>query len=44
MNTRHKILNLKEDEDFIDDKNSDGDFSISKDSDLYSDFDEEEDE
>ena len=43
MNTRHKILNLKEDEDFIDDKNSDGDFSISKDSDLYSDFDEEED-
>ena len=43
MNTRHKILNLKEDEDFFDDKDFDGDFNISKDSDLYSDFDEEED-
>lgn len=43
MNTRHKILNLKDDEDFIDDKDYDGDFNISKDNDLYSDFDEEED-
>ena len=43
MNTRHKILNLKEDEDFIYDKDFDGDFNISKDSDFYSDFDEEED-
>lgn len=43
MNTRHKILNLKEDEDFYDNKDLDGDFDINKDSDLYSDFDEEED-
>jgi len=42
MNTRHKILNLKDDEDSFDEKD-DADFDINKESDLYSDFEEEED-
>jgi len=40
MNTRHKILNLIEDEDYFDEKD-DADYNINNDSDLNSDFDED---